>query len=234
MSSFNIEENELSFIELFTEKVLVSKYVTIYYNCNLDDEFFNRIMVKDANALEDIGEALSILEGKGITPYIYSMSSIEGYSLYDSIVTLVHDGTDMGEKDYIVCKDVDDADTWLDVFFDSFNITNKNYRDEFRCKIKDNLHLSNLILNLAYIKDEPVGCSILFSSDNVMGIYCLGVLKEHRRQGVAGMLLRDAIIRSKGNNRMLIVQTFARDTLLLFYRKHGFRYAYSKFIYTTY
>ncbi len=235
MCYFNIiEDNELSFVELFTNKVIVSEHVTIYYNCNIDDEFFNRIVVKDVNALEDIAKAVNILKSKGITPFIYSIGSINmyGYSLYDSIVTLVHDNTVRGNNSNIICKEASDVDTWLDVFFTAFNITNHNYRDEFGRRIKK--YGNNLILDLVYKKDNPIGCSALFISNNVMGIYCLGVIKEHRRRGVASMLLRDAITKSKERDMMLIVQTFARDMLLPFYYKNGFRYAYSKLIYTTY
>jgi len=244
-----MEENELSFIELFAQKIIVSRYVTLYYNSVMhDDDFFNRIVVKEfnANTIEDIAKAEEILKSKGVTPFIYSMVksiSIEeyGYSLYDELITLFNNDDKIGlvDDNNITVRDVkedEDVSIWIDVFSNSFNIS--HYRDEIRERVTRAINTSNrLILRLAYKGDynngnnKPIGCSALFLTSSVIGLYCLGVLPDYRRRGIAGSLISNALLEAKSRGLMLVVQTFARDNLVPLYSKHGFTYAYSKFIY---
>ncbi len=253
MYYFNIiEENELSFVELFSRKIIVSEYVTLYYNSVMrDDEFFNRIVVKDCNAIVDVVNAEEILKSKGVTPFIYSTHKSRlmeeyGYSVYDMIITLVNNNNDRisvvysnNNSNVTIDKGIKDeryVDMWIDIFSNAFNIN--HYKREIRKRIAEalKLHGNKLILNLAYSKSnyynsKPIGCSALFLSSNVMGLYCLGVLQEYRRQGVASLLIREAVLEARSKSLILVVQTFARDNLTSFYSKHGFVYAYSKFIY---
>jgi len=241
-----MEENELSFIELFAQKIIVSRYVTLYYNSVMhDDDFFNRIVVKEFNSIEDIVKAEEILKGKGVTPFIYSMvKSIKdyGYSLYDELITLFNNDK-IGLVDDIDnnitikdAKEEEDVNIWIDVFSNSFDIS--HYMDEIRERVIRAINTDNrLILRLAYKRDynngnnKPIGCSALFLTSDIIGLYCLGVLPDYRRRGVAGSLIRNALLEAKSRGLMLIVQTFARDNLVPFYSKHGFTYSYSKFIY---
>ncbi len=242
-----MEDNELSFIELFAQKIIVSRYVTLYYNSVMhDDDFFNRIVVKEfnANAIEDIVKAEEILKSKGVTPFIYSMvKSIKeyGYSLYDELITLFNNDKTGLVDNNITVRDVnedEDVSIWIDVFSNSFDIS--HYRDEIKERVTRAINTNNrLILRLAYKENygnnsssnKPIGCSALFLTSGVIGLYCLGVLPDYRKRGVAGSLIRNALLEARSRGLMLIVQTFARDNLVPFYSKHGFTYAYSKFIY---
>ncbi len=240
-----MEENELSFIELFAQKIIVSRYVTLYYNSVMhDDDFFNRIVVKEfnANTIEDIAKAKEILKGKGVTPFIYSMVKSKDYGyLYDELITLFNnDKIGLVDDNNITVRDAkgeEDVSIWIDVFSNSFDIN--HYRDEIRGRVVRAIKTDDrLILRLAYKGDynngnnKPIGCSALFLTSSVIGLYCLGVLSDYRRRGVAGSLIRDALLEARSRGLMLIVQTFARDNLVPLYSKHGFTYAYSKFIYS--
>ncbi len=238
----SIESNELCFIELFSNKYVIDDKVVVYYNEVMhDDDFFNRIYVKELD-IDSINEAIDKVRSRGIIPFIYSIHKNlnhrcsdynYSYSYYDELATLIYRGPDRRNTiesirvDVVSC--IDELDGWIDVFTASFSI--RNYIEEVSRRIITAYRGARLRLDLALKDSIPVGCSALLVHDNIAGLYCLGVLKEHRRRGIATALISHAIDYSLSQGYTLIVQTYKRDRLESLYSKSDFKHIYSKYIY---
>ena len=237
---YSIESNELCFIELFSSKYVIDDKVVVYYNEVMhDDDFFNRIYVKELD-IDSINKAIDKVRSRGIIPFIYSIHKNLNhrcggcnYNYYDELATLIYRGPDRRNTiesirvDVVSC--IDELDGWIDVFTTSFSI--RNYIDEVSKRIITAYRGARLRLGLALEDGIPVGCSALLVHDNTAGLYCLGVLKEHRRRGIATALISHAIDYALSQGYTLIVQTYKRDRLESLYSKSGFEHIYSKYIY---
>ncbi len=239
----SIESNELCFIELFSNKHVIDDKVIVYYNEVMhDDDFFNRIYVKEFN-VTSVNEAIDKVRSRGIIPFIYSIHKNlnhccsdynynHSYSYYDELATLIYRGPNSRNAESIsvdVVSCIDELDGWIDVFTASFSI--RNYIEEISRRIITAHRGARLRLGLALEDGMPVGCSALLVHDNIAGLYCLGVLKEHRRRGIATALISHAIDYTMSKGYTLIVQTYKRDRLESLYSKSGFEHIYSKYIY---
>jgi len=237
----SLESNELCFIELFSNKYIIDDKVTVYYNEIMhDDDFFNRIYVKELD-VNSVNDAIDTVRSKGIIPFIYSIHKnpnhhrdyYYSYSYFDELTTLIYRYADRRSTiesigvDVVSC--IDELDVWIDVFTASFGI--RNYIEEISRRITTAYRGARLRLYLALNDGIPLGCSALLIHDNIVGLYCLGVLKEYRRRGIATALISHAIDYAMNKRYTLIVQTYARDRLESLYSKSGFEHIYSKYIY---
>ena len=75
---------------------------------------------------------------------------------------------------------------------------------------------------------ETVGVMALFRTPGIIGAYCVGIVPEHRRQGVATGLLAKAREIADAEGRALILQTLTSDGALRFYLDRGFLPMYAK------
>ena len=247
---YSIESNELCFIELFSSKYVIDDKVVVYYNEVMhDDDFFNRIYVKELD-IDSINKAIDKVRSRGIIPFIYSIyknlsnrcsdcsynhnySYNYSYSYYDELATLIYRGPDRRNTRESIRVDVvsyiDELDRWIDVFTASFSM--RNYIEEVSRRIITAYRGARLRLGLALKDGIPVGCSAILVHDNIAGLYCLGVLKEHRRRGIATALISHAIDYALSQGYTLIVQTYKRDRLESLYSKSDFKHIYSKYIY---
>ena len=46
---------------------------------------------------------------------------------------------------------------------------------------------------IVYHQDTPIGTVILYPTDQIMGIHCLGIISEHRRKGYAEQIMKLAL-----------------------------------------
>jgi GNAT superfamily N-acetyltransferase len=85
---------------------------------------------------------------------------------------------------------------------------------------------------LARMGETPVGCAVMFRSmGGVAGAYCIGTAPSFRKKGVAATMLRHMREIAHSEERRLILQTLASDSVEGFYLKQGFRLAYTKTFY---
>lgn len=77
---------------------------------------------------------------------------------------------------------------------------------------------------------EIAGVLAMFRTPGIAGAYCVGVVPEHRRRGVATGLLARAREIAETEGRTLILQTLASDGALDFYKGRGFEEMYAKWI----
>ncbi len=232
-----MEENENQFVSIFTDKFDLG-CAKIYANKTMnDDPFFNRLTEISCKDLDDmISRSEDIFTDINVRPFIHCMSNdlkikLEeyNYQLYDKIsVLLLESAYLIKGVEGIIIKEVllDELQSWVDVYaiaFDSFA-----YREE----IYDRLINADLNLYIANVKDKIVGCMALLATRELLGLYCLGVLPEYRRLGVASSLIRYGYEHAKINSKMLFLQTFISENLVRYYIKHGFTQMYIKDVYT--
>ena len=77
---------------------------------------------------------------------------------------------------------------------------------------------------------ELVGVLAAFRTPALLGVYCVGTLKEHRRSGVASSLLSEASRIALSESRELVLQTIVSDGVGMFYVERGFSEVYSKLL----
>jgi len=85
---------------------------------------------------------------------------------------------------------------------------------------------------LARVRQTPAGCAAMYrSAEGVAGAYCIGTAPSFRGKGVAAAMLGRMRAIADGEERRLILQTLASDSVEGFYLKQGFRLAYTKTLY---
>jgi ribosomal protein S18 acetylase RimI-like enzyme len=122
---------------------------------------------------------------------------------------------EMGNLEVKFVKDKNDIDTWTEIASQSFGATidkdiiDKIARDE------------NIYLLLGYKNDMVVATTLLYKSDDVMGVHLVGVPSEHRGQGIAENIMKRAIAfsRDKSINTMVLQ---ASSLGLGIYKRLGF------------
>ncbi|GIU72809.1 MAG: hypothetical protein KatS3mg003_2288 [Candidatus Nitrosocaldaceae archaeon] len=232
-----MEYNENRFVSYFTDKFDIG-CATLYANKVMnDDPFFNRltnIRCKDLDKM--IYDAEDIFKSINVKPFIHCMEERlrrvleeHNYYLFDKISVLLFESpyAIKGVKGITINKiSSDELDLWLDVYCIAFD--SLKYRDE----LKDRLMNADLDLYIAKVKDKVAGCMALLATKELLGLYCLGVLPEYRRLGIASSLLRYGYEHANSNGLMLFLQTFVSENLIRYYIKHGFTQMYIKDVYS--
>lgn len=75
---------------------------------------------------------------------------------------------------------------------------------------------------------ETAGVLAIFRTRGLAGVYCVGTVPEHRRQGVATGLVARARRMATEEGRILILQTLESDGALEFYLQRGFEVTHTK------
>jgi len=88
--------------------------------------------------------------------------------------------------------------------------------------------LNAVTLLEATVGDETAGVLAIFRTEGLAGVYCVGTVPKHRRQGVAASLLSKAEAIAEAEGRHLFLQSLASDGTLRYYLERGFRVLYSK------
>jgi len=86
---------------------------------------------------------------------------------------------------------------------------------------------------LARVDGVPVGTTLLYSQFGMGYIDLVGTLPEHRRKGIAGALVTQAVIDSQTlGNRWTTLETTTGSGAERLYEQRGFRTAYHRHRYT--
>ncbi|MDE1857747.1 MAG: GNAT family N-acetyltransferase [Thaumarchaeota archaeon] len=80
------------------------------------------------------------------------------------------------------------------------------------------------------VEGETMGVLALFRTPGLMGVYCVGTVPEHRKQGVATSLLAKARRMAESERRGLILQSLASEGATQLYLDNGFEVMYEKLI----
>ena len=142
------------------------------------------------------------------------------------------------------CKVVSSAeefDDWLDIYLNSFGIDIQK-RTTIRTSLqKENFSQSKLILYEQELDDKKnnhnslraLGCCLLFPSNGVLGLYCLGTDKKFRNTGIASSIIDFAIsyANTKGYD-FLGLQALHSDNTTGFYQRRCFKKVYTNAIFS--
>jgi GNAT superfamily N-acetyltransferase len=146
----------------------------------------------------------------------------------------------VNEETCRVVRSVDEFEEWLDVYTTSFEIDIER-RTTIRTRLqRDNFRESKFILYVQKPQDKtnrhnlrPVGCCLLFPTNDVLGLYCLGTDQRFRNMGIATSLLNFAITYAKVNGfNLLGLQALHSDHIIGFYQRRYFTTLYTDAIFS--
>ncbi|TVP40651.1 GNAT family N-acetyltransferase [Candidatus Nitrosocosmicus arcticus] len=141
---------------------------------------------------------------------------------------------------YELVSFTDELDDWLNVYSSAFGI-NMEKRAPIRAILqKENFRDSKFILykqKSDYTRTrqnlKPIGCCLLFPTNEALGVYCLGTDQRHRNKGIASSIIDYAINYAQINGFDLIgLQALHSDHKLGFYQRRHFKKVYTNAIYS--
>jgi GNAT superfamily N-acetyltransferase len=246
-----METNETAFCSLWTKHIKIHDCADLFFNVDLaEDYFFNRLNPFECDDIRaTIENAAQVCHGMGMACFVYahdndtevhnSLTEV-GFDWIDTMHVLTSEPkkqvrhlTTYDDKFKVMHVDADSVPRWVDTFCRSFNVM--QWKQEVRRVV--GMHLDDLDLLLSYIHEKNsfdivTGCAALITNEGLMGLYCLGTIKQFRGQGIAKKMI-DVSMNKASQQRldMVLLQTFSSEGLLPFYTKLGFRPAYKKRVY---
>jgi len=118
---------------------------------------------------------------------------------------------------------------WASVYMGSFG-EDLRRRPAVNRSLLRAMRRRGVTLLMARWKGLPAGVTALYERNGASGLYCVGVLPEHRRRGIGTALVNRAISLAAGDGTVML-QTFRSDSAADFYERIGFRRAYGKAVF---
>lgn len=214
-----MEDNEWSFCSLWTEKTKTRCGMALVNEKLQGDYFFNRATVEGCfpGAEKNIAKTFW---ARGMDCYLYFQST-SALPVLDTmyVLTSIRAGKVKGDVRQVSKADLP---AWIDVFCRSFGVP--EWKDEVKRILAANF--GKLELLLSYKDGAPAGCAALYKKSGLTGLYCLGTVSSHRREGLARDMLSFAQQKTEG--MLLFLQTLASEDLIGLYRKSGFAVSHTK------
>ncbi len=139
-----------------------------------------------------------------------------------------------------VVRSANELNEWLNVYCQAFGIGKEN-KAAIRTSIqKESFRESKFILFEQQLNDKSnrhnlrqTGCCLLFPTNNVLGLYCLGTDQRFRNIGIASSLIDFAITYAKINGYDFIgLQALESDHIIGFYQRRRFTAVYTNSIFS--
>ena len=251
-----MECNESTFCSLWTEYIKINECTDLFINEKLgDDYFFNRVNYTlccvnanhDANAAARmvLRNSIRLFSERRLKCYVYIDDSdcvLESILLKNKFTLLdtmqvFRSNVDrvqqyQNQSFYVDKIGMDLVPVWIDVFCKSFDAL--ELKSEVQGILKK--HFNKLTLLIGYVKRNssqiPAGCALLFNTDGLTGLYCLGTIESFRHQGLAKKIIGSSIeIARQHSASLLICQAFTKQGFAEFYKRVGFQLVYKKKIY---
>jgi GNAT superfamily N-acetyltransferase len=235
-----MEDNENSFVALWSERVKLD-CATLYANSvMIDDPFFNRVTdidCKEFCAMLDSAERE--FAKRKVKLFVYCLSNERlktelqkrKYVLHDTMSVLLYESRyKLKYSTDISIEKVkrDKMEDWVNVYCSSFD--SENWKNEIMRRVSNSF--GSFQLYIANMKGSPAGCVALFERNSLLGLYCLGTLTKYRGKGIASALVAISADIAKENELKLFLQSFKGDGFINYYVKRGFTQIYTKEIYT--
>ena len=230
-----IEANETGFTSLWSNMTAL-ECGNFFANQNLpNDIFFGKLTNITCLSEKMIEEALSLFQKNNTQPFVYVLDNAEleklllkkGFTLYDTqhvLKNISHSTQENYAVHHIARKD---SLLWSDIFCRAFDCP--EWIDEVNAIVRNSISSVEYVVDLKY----NGSCVALFEKESVLGLYCLGTVKEYRKKGLAKLLVNYALHQvSLRSLDFLMLETYGRDGLLDLYFKLGFEKLYEKKIYT--
>lgn len=230
-----IEENEYDFTKLWSHGDIL-ECGTLFANQNLpNDPFFNKFTNVTCQNEKMIDEILFLFRKYNTRPFVCVLDNLDFEKFLHEKKFTVYDIQHVFKKSFTPdAKDLSvrritkkDSFLWSEIFCKSFDCY--DWIDEVNYIVRNSLD------KIEYLIDEKynASCVALYEKHSMLGLYCLGVLPEKRKNGLAKLLTNYALnLVKKRNLDFLMLETYEHDNLLEFYSKLGFENVYKKKIYT--
>ncbi len=250
-----MEHNESTFCSLWTEHIKINECTDLFINEKLgDDYFFNRVnnilCCHNANGDDNaaaklvLNNSIRLFSERRLKCFVYiddSDSVLESILLKNKFTLLdtmqafrsnVDKVKNQHQSIYVDKIGMNLVPVWIDVFCNSFDAL--EMKSEVQRILKK--HFNKLTLLIGYVKRNssqiPAGCALLFKTDRLTGLYCLGTIKSFRHQGLARKIIGSSIdIARQQSASLLICQAFTKQGAAEFYKRLGFQLVYKKKIY---
>jgi GNAT superfamily N-acetyltransferase len=240
LSVEDLELNEVQWWSHWADVQWVGKTSYVMLSSGFEEYFFNRAGFLDCDRGRDtVAELEGKLEGAGRRPHFSVQERCKalvadlesrGYAAFDEMSVMrlgVRPVFRKAARLKVLSGDEVGAVEWTAAYLRSF------YGNSLQKKpvaaIVGRLAMERSVTLFAGDEDgKTVGVLATFRTPNLMGVYCVGTLEEHRGKGVAGTLLLEANRVATDEGRQLILQTLLSDGVEGFYSKGGFRRLYLK------
>lgn len=141
---------------------------------------------------------------------------------------------------YELLSFTDELDDWLNVYSSAFGIDMEKRATIRAILHKENFRDSKFILykrksdyNRNRQNLKPMGCCLLFPTNEAMGVYCLGTDQRYQNRGIASSIIDYAITHAKMHGFDFIgLQALHSDHILGFYQRRHFKKVYTNTIYS--
>jgi ribosomal protein S18 acetylase RimI-like enzyme len=218
-------ENGISSIISRLKKISKQQKIEVYVHINDDLLFLKSILAK--NGLRKIDKLTGLV-------HVVKHQKCFLTDEYEKQKLLVY-----GESCKVV-RTAHEFDKWLDVYSTSFGIDIENIATIRTSFQKENFKESKFILYEQKLNDNtnthnlrPMGCCLLFPTNDILGLYCLGTVKRFRNKGIASSLIDFAITYAKMNGFDLIgLQALQSDHTTEFYQRRCFTTVYTHAIFS--
>lgn len=248
MAGFNeraYELNEVTWWSAWTKTVWLNKDMYILFSEKFDEYFFNRagFLNVAAGAEKSLKGMEEEFRRRGRTPCIFLQDSPKHPRIEQALARDGYKTTDrmsimeLGTSSFKVNSNLvletglkDRLEDWGRVYLDAF-YGDERYLNDVLGILRQISKSKAVTLVLASLKGEPVGCLVLFRSDGMCGVYCVGTSPSSRNTGVASTMLDFSQRLAAVEGRRIILQTILSDALESFYSKLGFRRVYVKDLY---
>jgi len=209
--------------------------------------------LKEISKVQEIDVYIHIDDNLSFIKSILEKNGFRSIDKLTGLINVVRDQKYFSKNDYEkqeqvvdiesckVVSSVEEFDDWLDIYLNSFGIDIQK-RTTIRTSLqKENFSQSKLILYEQELDDKKnnhnslraLGCCLLFPSNGVLGLYCLGTDKKFRNTGIASSIIDFAIsyANTKGYD-FLGLQALHSDNTTGFYQRRGFKKVYIKTIFS--
>ena len=169
--------------------------------------------LKEISKVQEIDVYIHIDDNLSFIKSILEKNGFRSIDKLTGLINVVRDQKYFSKNDYEkqeqvvdiesckVVSSVEEFDDWLDIYLNSFGIDIQK-RTTIRTSLqKENFSQSKLILYEQELDDKKnnhnslraLGCCLLFPSNGVLGLYCLGTDKKFRNTGIASSIIDFAI-----------------------------------------
>ena len=209
--------------------------------------------LKEISKVQEIDVYIHIDDNLSFIKSILEKNGFRSIDKLTGLINVVRDQKYFSKNDYEkqeqvvdiesckVVSSVEEFDDWLDIYLNSFGIDIQK-RTTIRTSLqKENFSQSKLILYEQELDDKKnnhnslraLGCCLLFPSNGVLGLYCLGTDQKFRNTGIASSIIDFAIsyASTKGYD-FLSLQSLHSDNTTGFYQRRYFKRVYTKTIFS--
>jgi GNAT superfamily N-acetyltransferase len=150
-----------------------------------------------------------------------------GYRPVDTMTVLVSNDSTTASLAHVAIKQRPAPDSWTKAYLQAF-YGDQELAPHITPIVARLLKLKAVTLLEGEVEGVTAGVLAIFRTAGLAGIYCVGTVPEHRRKGVANILLSKAKAIAGAEGKRLFLQSLSSDGSLHYYLERGFSASYSK------